>query len=39
MGRDGKEYQMEKAGPRGGGSGASWSGWSMGDGSLKLWLT
>lgn len=39
MGRDDKKYQMEKAGLRRGGSGASWSGWSVGDGSLKSWLT
>lgn len=38
MGRGGKAYQMERAGPRGGGSGAGWSGWSAGGGSLKLWL-
>lgn len=38
MGRGGKECQMERAGQWGGGSGAGWSGWSVGDGRLKLWL-
>lgn len=39
MGRDGKVYQMERAGPREAGSGASWSECSVGDGSLKSWPT